>query len=42
MSVLRLTQVPEQLLSPAWQDTVQAPLLQISPALHALPHLPQL
>ena len=42
LSVLRLTQVPEQLDSPAWQATAQALDEQTSPALQVLAHDPQL
>ena len=41
MSVLVLTQVPAQLDSPLWQESEQVPLLQTSPFLQMVPHLPQ-
>ena len=40
-SFCRLTQVPLQLLSPAWQETAHLPAEQTSPALQALAQAPQ-
>ena len=42
MSLLRLTQVPLQLVSPFWQESSHLPALQICPALQVLLQAPQL
>ena len=42
MSVWVLTQVPEQLERPAWQDSVHLPDEQTCPAAQVAPHFPQL
>ena len=41
MSVSVLTQLPEQLVNPVWQDTAHVPALHTWPGLQAAPHLPQ-
>ncbi len=42
MSDVRLTQVPLQLVIPAWQETAHLPAEQTSPALQPLAQPPQL
>ena len=42
LSVPRLTQRPEQLVSPLWHETAHVPAEQTPPDLQAAPQVPQL
>ena len=42
VSTCRLTQLPEQLVSPNWQDSEHLPAEQTYPGVHLLAQVPQL